>query len=209
MDKEKYLQQQKEFEEYKGKIVGAYVDSWYEELKDYTFKSIFIPISITEADSLIKSHLEYKKNGSIKYFKGIEELKEKLEKSIQTFGKAFVKSSSRSPKDVVTSDLERIFKERLEKEPLEKQNDNSFRYGLLAQVATDLLQVINADQVLKIFIMSSRVYEDLEEAKEFQTKSYSISLIVREWYEGIHVDMEFRCFVYNGKMNGISQYNYL
>lgn len=209
MNKEQFLQQQKEFEEYKGKIVGAYVESWYEELKDHTFQTVFIPVSNEEADSLIKSHLEYKKSGSIKIYQNLEKLKQNLDSTIKNFGKAFVKTSSRSPKDVITNELENKFKEVINSLSEDKKNDNCMRYALLAQLATDLLKVTDATQVLNIFIKSSRVYEDLVEAQEFQTKEFKFSFIVREWYEGLHVDMEFRCFIYNGKMNAISQYNYL
>jgi len=57
-----------------------------------------------------------------------------------------------------------------------------------------------------MFSESDRISMDLETALQYPDK-FSSSLIIRPWYN-IDVDMEFRCFVSQGVMTAISQYNH-
>ena len=60
--------------------------------------------------------------------------------------------------------------------------------------------------VVKLLSRSMRVFEDLTEAMEFGEDHFSALLCLREWNEEMvkHPEYEFRCFVYNDKINAIT-----
>lgn len=183
------------------------MDEWYEDLKDFTFKTFMIPLSVDEAKVFCQIHKRYEAKDtyeiSVEEKEKLSNLKSQVEKSLKTFGdKAFIKMSSRSPKDVTNERFDGICKKELEK--VKDLTDNNQRCWAILRSSLMLLQVTSSDQVLDLLIRSDRVYEDFQE--EFKREKFSISIILREWMD-IEVDLEFRGFVYQGKLNAISQYN--
>ena len=69
----------------------------------------------------------------------------------------------------------------------------------------------SASEVLSIFIISERIYQDMLLATEAQDSSdllFKENIILRPFIP-IDVDMEFRGFVYHQRLTCLSQYNYL
>lgn len=66
------------------------------------------------------------------------------------------------------------------------------------------LHVTNADQAMTLFVNSERVFDDLILAIG---NKYTPHIWVRQWID-IPKDAEFRCFMKNRKLVGISQYYY-
>jgi hypothetical protein len=106
----------KELKEYIEILTGMYMENWYYKLEKYTFKSKIISVNVEEANLLMELNKKFLKLKESKILseeeiekeifenlpKGIMELLNKIQESIEYFdNKAFVKLSSRSPKDVI------------------------------------------------------------------------------------------------------------
>ena len=77
----------------------------------------------------------------------------------------------------------------------------------LLKAAFHSLKVQNAYDVLEMFIKSERIYQDMLLALDVDAR-FNENFIIRE-FQNIDVDMEFRGFVFDCKLNALSQYNYL
>lgn len=75
------------------------------------------------------------------------------------------------------------------------------------EAGTELLKFKNAEDILDNFCQSERIFQDMRLAKEHLSR-FEQHFVVRKWID-IDVDMEFRGFVSNGKLNALSQYNHL
>jgi len=69
------------------------------------------------------------------------------------------------------------------------------------------LKIRNAKQVIDSFIRSERIFQDFEMALKYPER-YQQNFIVRKWVN-IDIDLEFRGFVKNNRLNAVSQYNIL
>ena len=137
--------------------------------------------------------------------------------------KAFVKLSTRSPKDSIkilqrglksleVSILEGIEKETLVNEAKKSFSCKDFNYKIssFAQSVQDNFYVSDGISALEVLISSDRVLEDLEYAFSFEPKipyeKAGINILLREWIQAIPIFQEFRGFVWNGSINAIGQY---
>jgi hypothetical protein len=188
-------------------IRELYMEEWYEDLKEFTFKTKIIQITKEEAITILKCHERYKKTGEIKLLtKELESLKElfsKVDAGLTEFNnQAFLKMSSRSPKDVMNEKFDSLVKSEISKNKINDENETCFA---ILRAACLLLQVKNTLEVVDLLIRSERVNSDFE--SELERKEFKISLILREWID-IHPDLEFRGFFYKGNFTCLSQYNY-
>jgi hypothetical protein len=144
-----------------------------------------------------------------------EQLKERLQKTMdQAFPDNhgfFAKTSSRSAKDacLFKRDFLEIYKSELSKFP-DPTQENSRIIALLT-TAFLALRVTCAADVLSMFVISERIYQDMLLATEAQNPSDSVfkeNIILRPFIP-IDVDMEFRGFVFQQRLTCLSQYNYL
>jgi hypothetical protein len=71
----------------------------------------------------------------------------------------------------------------------------------------ETLKTYNAKELLLTFSQSDRVKSDLEFALN-KPERWDQAFVVRKWYE-ISPSMEFRGYVCKGKLNALSQYNYV
>jgi hypothetical protein len=144
-----------------------------------------------------------------------EDIKERLQKTIdQAFPdnkEFFAKTSSRSAKDacIFKRDFLEIYKNELSKLP-DPSQENSRIIALLT-AAFLLLRLTCASDVLSMFIISERIYQDMllaTEAQNLSDGSFKENIIFRPFIP-IDVDMEFRGFVFQQRLTCLSQYNYL
>jgi len=71
------------------------------------------------------------------------------------------------------------------------------------------------DEAMNLLLTSNRIYKDLQmelecyriEKELGNNPNFEVKLALREWLPGLNGKMEFRCFVKNNVMTGISQYN--
>lgn len=84
---------------------------WIEGLKEYTFETEFVALSVADARGMVRVIKE--KRGETVVLEG----REALDEIIQRFGVAFVKLSSRSPKDatVVGERTRKCYQEEIAK----------------------------------------------------------------------------------------------
>ena len=144
-----------------------------------------------------------------------EQIKERLQKTMdQAFSDHngfFAKTSSRSAKDacIFKRDFLEIYQNELVKSP-KPSTENSRIIALLA-AAFIALRVTCASDVLKMFVISERIYQDMLLATEAQNPSddlFKENIILRPFIP-IDIDMEFRGFVFQQQLTCLSQYNYL
>jgi hypothetical protein len=125
----------------------------------------------------------------------------------------FVKSSSRSPKDsaVVLGGFDaRAVAEWKAKGLGVAQADERLR--VLVQLATDVLRVLSAADVLALFVASQRIHDDFDLALGDEVAAmnrvWCENFVVREWVP-LDVGREFRGFCTDGRLTALSQYNHL
>ncbi|MHA1380440.1 MAG: hypothetical protein ACTSRG_18905 [Candidatus Helarchaeota archaeon] len=174
------------------------IENWYELLKEYTMDTRFIPISIDLANAIIHYYSHSKGEGSITHeeeniLKSIEEQIDKIIKTYNSKSGAFVRSSTRSPKDsrIARSKTEKIFKEELKKG---EQDENS---KLIAIVKSQILglKVRSGKEALDFLLSSQRIYDDLIFSLEHAIfEGFTQKIFIREWID-IPINMEFRGFV--------------
>lgn len=185
------------------------IESWYENIKDFTYPTIFVPLSMEEAQSLIKHYFILKKDINSEEWKEDQHLS-KLYVQIQeeiiksNFSAVFAKLSSRSPKD------SRLCQQRARELSLEILNSkkNPSTNEIVQTIMKSGIQVLKmntVDDLFKMFLTSNRVCEDdLPLALQFPDR-WSQHIIIREWID-IPIQFEFRAFVYDNKLTAVSQY---
>jgi hypothetical protein len=199
------------------------LEKFYEELKEYTFKTEFLQLTIEESQVLYTSCKGYYSKGDFKYYfqKNDEnvynEIKNKINKIINNNfeKKAFIKLSTRSPKDSITdfkknveknSINERMIKNFCQELKKYEKNDKNGHTIAFVNSTRKTMVIKNGEEAMEILYKSSRIREDLMKALDFPNE-FNLFITIREW---INIDSkdEFRCFVYNKKLTAVSQYCY-
>eukprot|EP01117_Protostelium_nocturnum_P013769 TRINITY_DN5176_c0_g1_i1.p1 TRINITY_DN5176_c0_g1~~TRINITY_DN5176_c0_g1_i1.p1 ORF type:complete len:347 (-),score=88.53 TRINITY_DN5176_c0_g1_i1:44-1084(-) len=192
------------------------LENWYDKLKDYTFQTKFLDISQEEAQCIIDSyddarHFDNKISSNPSKQETLSNLKNRLDQVIQSFGKekgAFVRLSTRSPKDVVLKlreKVEGILKKELE--DLKAGDDLQKQIVALVRAAIKCMKVHSGEEALDFLCKSERSYQDLfrRVLSHGDTKHWHMMIVIREWAP-IEPEYEFRGFVSKGKMTGLTQY---
>ncbi|KAL6063817.1 hypothetical protein QOT17_011313 [Balamuthia mandrillaris] len=194
------------------------LDQYYDHIQPHTFETRFVAFSLEEA----KAWREYNR-GAAELSKEEEGLlaglKARLEEAIQLFvergNAAFVRLSTRSPKDAVDKDEEAL--RPLLVEALLQQQQSCRKASLDELDANDCLialrkaffqrmRVTSADQVFQLMMYSNRTVSDMKRAIDHADKiEWNLGLIVRE-FVAIDIEGELRAFVHNKKLNALSQY---
>lgn len=193
------------------------VEVWVDSVREFTFRTWTVDLAYSEADAMVQ-HYQHTYNHRAALTPQQEEamisLTKKLEDAIapiiQQGGEgAFVRLSSRSPKDAVlmpgeaTDRMMKVLTDDLKQEGHFVSHNREF--CALMKVGTESLKVRNAKQALDLLLNSERVFIDLMLALDFP-KVYSMKLIIREW-EHLDYHMEFRGFVHNNSLNALCQYD--
>jgi len=144
------------------------------------------------------------------------EFQKKLEATINSFGTAFLRLSTRSPKDAVDhlshtqTLLVKFLKEAAEnagEDDNELVQDN-LKLISLRRTFIDSMKCENIQQALDLFMYSSRTVSDMRRALDYRDKPFypwDLHVIVREWID-IAPSQEYRGFVCGKKLNALSQY---
>ena len=216
-----YLQNQISFEIFSNQILETfptvYCPITYSDAKHFIqiFERHFQKLHDQQLFDQIKEQMYTWLNDDQEEKQWYEQLKERLQKAMdQAFPNSngfFAKTSSRSAKDacVFKRDFLEIYKNELSKSP-DPSQENSRIIALLT-TAFLALRVTSASDVLSMFIVSERIYQDMLLATEVQNSSDSLfkeNIILRPFIP-IDVDMEFRGFVFQQRLTCLSQYNYL
>eukprot|EP01080_Neovahlkampfia_damariscottae_P003788 gene3788-6949_t len=195
------------------------IDSWYDKLSEYTFRSIEIELLFEEAEELIVCYNKYimskKKTTEGMEFNKLKKLMERIDGKLNLFKfGAFIKLNTRSPKDVPQYEFEtekskKIIDNEIQKMMKidDKMELNSIGHALI--IATNkMMKIENSRDAIELLIKSSRVYEDLSKNISFGKEHYQSKLILREWIPEVvdHPEMEFRCFVHEKNLHAVSQY---
>jgi len=200
---------------------AANIENWYNDVKDYTFPSLFLPLSISEANAFCEIFAKNEStnlNSDNKNNKIFNEIAEKIDKGIKSFENkaAFVKLSCRSPKDatVTSPEMQKIYKNLINQIDREVTGDNLLNLKVVAlfQSHLEALQMVSGKQALELLLRSQRIYEDLklgikkyeQDIKNKET-TFDIQIIVRQWVT-VPISGEFRGFVYAKELTALSQY---
>ena len=206
------------------------VESWYPILRSETFLTRFIPLSPSIARAFVNYYqTRYNSKNLLTPadLEHIRSIESELAKNIS--GGAFVRLSSRSPKDGNPLDAEqfdRVYQgelRRLQEESPAEMDSNSGKANLqfiaFSAAQSQCLKVSTAAEALSLILSSERVFVDLlealdcQEAKEFidhsvQHHQWNEHIVIRQWNDRLDHAMEFRCFVYHSELTAISQYNH-
>jgi len=190
------------------------LEKWYHYLKDYTFHTVFVTLSKREVEAFVHFYEENVKHKNVITSEDhviLDELTQRLEQTIQTeflekgnYG-AFAKLSTRSPKDVLmeSEKLLTILKKNIKSVPLHDFN------GELIAYINSLIEAGNftsGKEIVEVFSKSERIYVDLTRWLMFPQELGDMFITLREFRSDLRAHMEFRGFVYQNKLNCVSQY---
>jgi len=205
------------------------IDQWYEQCKEFTFRTTLLPITPTEARVLCNEYETITQAGgptiTVDEQQVLSDLKQRIQNTLESEfydeeegePAAFVRLSGRSPKDSVASSstmsdnltrnvyqLTYSYKSRsTPPSEMEIRNDELIAY-YTAQVES--MKFSCAEDVLDIHCSSLRVYEDLQRMLEHKLDDWSLFMAFREFMPKVDIALEFRGFVYNAELTALSQY---
>lgn len=214
--------------EIKKKFVPFFFENYYEKIAHLTTKTSFLKCEDDEVNAIILfQNSKYKKmpgfdKKQIEILKNLEKKLDGILSEKQKENGVFIKLSFRSPKDgfpLDTLNLQKIFDEELQK--LKKKwnkknfpaemssldyegNLNWIAYGRALEIC---LRCKNGKEMMNLILSSDRVLEDLSEFYK-ENQKIDICFIIRDWIEGTNGIYEFRCFIFQNKITGITQYNH-
>lgn len=195
-------------------------DRWYELVKDKTIPSQVVEIKPAEAKAIIfcwKRDFQHKECNSavlseahIQLPADLHDLVDRLSLTITPGKGAFVKLSTRSPKDSPVAFEKAHGAYKASVGSLGENPSVNDKLNLLSTTVGESLKVTTGEEAVKLLISSDRVGEDLEYALENGDEEFTkvIHLVVREWVN-VPQWAEFRGFVSGGQLNALGQYNYL
>ncbi|GFO13449.1 cell division cycle protein 123 homolog [Plakobranchus ocellatus] len=222
---------QEEIEAYQTSVLDVNTEEWLDLVKDFTFPSCYETLNVEDAKLFVDiykrlyANLEPSAIASIHWKENLSEeerakmvsMSSRLQKKIDAFlidhgaKFAFVKLSSRSPKDApMAQRFKEIYSELISKEELSNENQVSVENAqitCLLKAAFQSLKMKSADDVIDMCVRSERVYQDLLLALALPDR-FRENWVIRQFVD-IDVDMEFRGFVHQKRLTALSQYNYL
>ena len=201
---------EKDVQEYQNNVLDCNIETWYEIIKDCTFKTKFCSISQQDAKLFVDVYERIFRNkdskeiGDMIEWRGflkpdeiqlLSSLESKVEISLQDYvadGFAFVKTSSRSAKDapLVSKNFEVLYLQYLDKYEENERNLENNQITCLLKAAFDCLRIKSAKEVIEMFIKSERIYQDMLLALSNKER-FRENFVIREFVD-IEVDMEFR-----------------
>lgn len=223
---------QEEIQSYRESVLDVNTEEWFELLEKYTFPSCYVPMNIKDAELFVSVYqrlyankdpsviatIDWREHLSSEEKQRISELCSCLQKKMNMFlgdkgvKFAFVKLSSRSPKDapMAQSHFKELYKTFILQENFESLTQieiENLQVTTLLKAAFQALKMKSADDVIDCCVRSERVYQDLLLALSLPSR-FRENWIVRQFVD-IDVDMEFRGFVHQQRLTALSQYNYL
>lgn len=197
------------------------IDVWYPRLKKYTFRTTFIPLMRAEARAIVKCYRRrfvdpdgtLITRADVHILRKLEtRLHEIIESKFSANG-CFMRLCGRSAKDAEPREPERIRREyqmhleRLKREEGNFKSVDDLPASLKMKAAgrVNLLLARSGADVMSMLLSSERVYSDMLDWLWFGEPE---QVVLREWERELSVDYEFRCYVKDGRLNAISQYDH-
>lgn len=222
--------------------------NWFEGIKEYTFRSSFVELLREEAEVIVR-HWESRLRLCADAEAGgrrcdtaaldallaqaaaeLETLTCRLDDAVQRecaaspAGLAFVKLSTRSPKDSkrALAKARAAYEARLSSLPACAAEDDNERWKILSEEVTRAGGVASGVEGLELLLDSERVYEDLEYAlrgpkeestsqagnteSQATTVAYDMSIVARAWDPRLKLQSEFRGIAWDGSLTCLCQY---
>jgi len=197
---------------YTGQVTKYNVEQWYPSLSTISAKfprgltafTKFFELSDEDLNliqSLSKTKLAENigqdRRLSNAELEGEIQLIEKISEVMEPGKRYFVRFSTRSPKDGVSSAF--LNTEEFKLLPVSERLKKKL----------ELLSVTSASEVLALITRSQRIFSDISFYYQYRVPNASsakICLILRDFIPNLPVDHEFRCFVHKRKLTAISQY---
>ena len=178
------------------------IEAWYEQLKNYTFKTVFVEFTVAEAEEIVKRYRKEKHDEE-----AILGLERKIDEALKSFGGkgVFVKLSSRSPKDS-TMCQNRAFSMITERIKAHGSPVSpNFVSETIMAATIESLELKTAQEIVLCLLTSERVVEDdIPLALSFP-KQWSQHIVLREFVT-MPISHEFRAFVFDRKLTALCQY---
>lgn len=192
------------------------VDRWAPALGSHTFRTLTFPMRLREAEALVHHYQALHLGTQLldEHSRVLEELADKLQSVIQSpefGGRAFVKISTRSPKDVVFHlpkfelTLRQVTEEWTALYNLPDPMPESVEQAIMQRCGALCLSVTSGAEAVDMLKTSKRIWVDLKEALDTPSDDFAIKLVVREWLDIPNV-FELRGFVRNRRLTALSQY---
>jgi hypothetical protein len=208
------------------------VEKWYPHVAHLTPQSKIFELNKKEITSIVEFYaMEFnlRRDGVTDrqlLEEGLISIADKLREAMKSDDRSFcwfVRLSCRSPKDGIAANsvessehelLSRVNANHPGKEPITVENLASVECPLIFNemliesfsITAQSLAVRNPYEALHLLCSSERVFRDLK--KTLQHGYDRCQLMLRELNREIHCTWEFRCFIRNGILNAISQYNH-
>ena len=193
--------------------------SYYSEIEHLTFQTRFVPVDVETA----RAWRVYNRGGTLnpEDAQKMDSLRERISLQVKPFvdgadghgtvtGRAFVRLSTRSPKDAVDVvpalrvKLVNMLRQRLSRDD---EDDPNKQLTALQDCFGELMSVTSAEEALDLIQFSSRCVSDLVRLLDYydDLPSWDLQVIVREFVP-VPAASEFRCFVHRGQLTAVSQY---
>mmetsp|Transcript_86164 Transcript_86164/g.258241 ORF Transcript_86164/g.258241 Transcript_86164/m.258241 type:complete len:298 (+) Transcript_86164:409-1302(+) len=197
------------------------LEKWLPHVEDLSFETISIPLLQDEA-KLIRACYKHLHSGTVpastlppNLCTPLAALGHRLAPALESLAKrnasaaVFAKLSGRSSKDAPlhTAQLDADFAANLAAAHAAPADDNA-RLICLFDAALSVMKVSDVAHLLWLLVNSQRVDEDLDVALRHPER-YDQCVVLREWWDGVSTDLEFRMFCVGGKPTGLTQYNHI
>eukprot|EP00930_Biecheleria_cincta_P103353 TRINITY_DN95310_c0_g1_i1.p1 TRINITY_DN95310_c0_g1~~TRINITY_DN95310_c0_g1_i1.p1 ORF type:complete len:387 (+),score=69.52 TRINITY_DN95310_c0_g1_i1:60-1220(+) len=206
---------------------------WFETIKAHTFRSTFVELRQEEAEVIVEHWEKQQRLGGNGFSQALfEEAKaalvpccERLDIAVKnecvasSSGLAFVKLSTRSPKDSrrALAKAKVAYEARLRS--LGGTPDDNEKWKILSEEVTRAGAVASGTEALDLLLDSERVFEDLEYALRGPKKEatqgtrprgasrhYDMCLVARAWDARLSLQSEFRGIAWGGRLTCLCQY---
>lgn len=192
---------------YTGQVTKYNIEQWYPALikiDGVTSNTCFLDLSDEDlkivqalAKTKLAKNIGMDRRLDNAELEGEVALEEKIAKIMTPGKRYFVRFSTRSPKDGVSSSLTKTpeFQQLPILERLKKK--------------LEILSVTDAKEVLELITRSQRIFSDISFYYQYRVTNASsakLCLILRDYIPDLPVDHEFRCYAKNRRLTAISQY---
>ena len=199
------------------------IDVWYPCLAAHTFRSLFLPLTRAEAEAMIAYYNAAWRHVVPHAFGGdavetLLGLEHRMDVALQEFnsdgprGTAFLRLCGRSPKDGEPTDpqlrahiwanYQATLSRMAAEEGISEDNDN-VRVAAIARTDS-WLKVTSGAEAMSLLLTSERVFSDMLDWIQYGEPE---QLVFREFSNAFDLSTEFRCYIQNGTLQGISQYD--
>ena len=197
------------------------IDNWYPKLKQWTFDSVFLPLSRPEARAIVSYHRAIHMRRGVLQDDAVTlllRLENRIDRAIASnehgsFADVgcFMRLCGRSAKDAEPLDRGRVREEYAAALKRAAGTDAGGVQGLSpetkmrAAASVAVLRCWTGAEVMSQILSSERVYSDM---LDWMWYGEPEQIVLRRWEPGVSVDMEFRLYVHKNRLCAASQYDH-